>query len=73
MLYLTGYSDPLFLDKAPLGDTEAFLQKPCSIKALDDSVSRLVNGLDGVAQAARQVERCAVAGDMTPSNLHSPI
>jgi CheY-like chemotaxis protein len=43
VLYLTGFSDRLFTDRALLWEHEAFLDKPCSIKALLEAAS-LVSG-----------------------------
>ena len=44
VLYLTGYSDRLFKEKATLWADEAFLDKPCSVKGLLQAVSLLVYG-----------------------------
>lgn len=44
VLYLTGYSDRLFQDKVTLWEDEAFLEKPCSVKALLQAVSLLLFG-----------------------------
>jgi len=44
VLYLTGYSDRLFAEKETLWDQEAFLEKPCSIRALREAVDLLVEG-----------------------------
>jgi two-component system, cell cycle sensor histidine kinase and response regulator CckA len=44
VLYLTGYSDRLFKEKAVLWADEAFLDKPCTIKGLCEAVSLLLNG-----------------------------
>jgi two-component system cell cycle sensor histidine kinase/response regulator CckA len=44
VLYLTGYSDRLFKEKAVLWADEAFLDKPCTIKGLREAVSLLVEG-----------------------------
>ena len=47
VLYLTGYSDRLFNDKITLWQDEAFLEKPCSVKGLQQAVSMLLfGGLD---------------------------
>jgi two-component system cell cycle sensor histidine kinase/response regulator CckA len=43
VLYLTGYSDRLFKEKATLWADEAFLDKPCTMKGLREAVSLLVN------------------------------
>jgi len=53
VLYLTGYSDRLFKEKATLWADEAFLDKPCTMKGLREAVSLLVSG--SVAQNTRQV------------------
>jgi two-component system cell cycle sensor histidine kinase/response regulator CckA len=53
VLYLTGYSDRLFREKATLWADEAFLDKPCTMKGLREAVSLLVSG--SVAQNTRQV------------------
>jgi len=42
VLYLTGYSDRLFREKTTLWADEAFLEKPCSVKALREAVSLLL-------------------------------
>jgi len=48
VLYLTGFVDRLFKEKATLWEDEAFLDKPCSVKALLEAVSLLLYGkLDG--------------------------
>jgi two-component system cell cycle sensor histidine kinase/response regulator CckA len=44
VLYLTGYSDRLFKEKAMLWVDEAFLDKPCTIKGLREAVSLLIEG-----------------------------
>jgi len=44
VLYLTGYSASLFRDKTMLWADEAFLDKPCSVKALREAVSLLLFG-----------------------------
>jgi two-component system cell cycle sensor histidine kinase/response regulator CckA len=44
VLYLTGYADTLFSDRATLWADEAYLEKPCSIKALHEAVSLLLYG-----------------------------
>ena len=44
VLYLTGYSDRLFKEKAVLWADEAFLDKPCTIKGLCEAVSLLLSG-----------------------------
>jgi len=44
VLYLTGYSDRLFKEKATLWADEAFLEKPCSVKGLLEAVSLLFFG-----------------------------
>jgi two-component system cell cycle sensor histidine kinase/response regulator CckA len=53
ILYLTGFSDRLFADRAALWDGEAFLDKPCTVKGLLEAV-RLA--------AARPVEAVCVSG-----------
>ena len=44
VLYLTGYSDRLFKEKATLWADEAFLDKPCTMKGLREAVALLVDG-----------------------------
>ena len=44
VLYLTGYSDRLFKEKAALWAGEAFLEKPFTVKGLREAVSLLVFG-----------------------------
>ena len=44
VLYLTGYSDRLFKEKATLWADEAFLDKPCTVKGLREAVSLLMTG-----------------------------
>ena len=44
VLYLTGFCDRLFKEKVTLWQDEAFLEKPCSIKGLQEAVSLLVFG-----------------------------
>ena len=44
VLYLTGYSDRLFKEKAMLWADEAFLDKPCTVKGLREAVSLLITG-----------------------------
>jgi two-component system, cell cycle sensor histidine kinase and response regulator CckA len=53
VLYLTGYSDRLFKEKATLWADEAFLDKPCTMKGLREAVSLLISG--GLGQSTRQV------------------
>jgi two-component system, cell cycle sensor histidine kinase and response regulator CckA len=44
VLYLTGFSDRLFKEKATLWQDEAFLEKPTSVKGLLQAVSLLLAG-----------------------------
>ncbi len=44
VLYLTGYSDHLFKEKVTLWEDEAFLDKPCSVRGLQQAVSLLLFG-----------------------------
>ena len=44
VLYLTGFSDELFKEKRRLWADEAFLDKPCTAKALLEAVSLLFSG-----------------------------
>jgi len=44
VLYLTGHSDRLFSAKDRLWADEAYLDKPCSVKALREAVSLLLFG-----------------------------
>ena len=44
VLYLTGFSDRLFKDKVTLWEDEAFLEKPCGVKAVLEAVSLLLFG-----------------------------
>ena len=44
VLYLTGFSDQLFAEKQLLWDGEAFLDKPCSPKAVMEGVTMLLEG-----------------------------
>jgi CheY-like chemotaxis protein len=44
VLYLTGYSDALFDERDALWEGEAFLEKPCSAKALLEAVSLVLFG-----------------------------
>jgi two-component system, cell cycle sensor histidine kinase and response regulator CckA len=44
VLYLTGFSDRLFKERVTLWEDEAYLDKPCSIKALQQAVSLLLFG-----------------------------
>lgn len=44
ILYLTGFSDRLFAEKPTLWEGEAFLEKPCTVKALIEAVSLLLYG-----------------------------
>ncbi len=53
VLYLTGFSDRLFKEKVTLWADEAFLDKPCSVKGLQQAVSLLLFGRVDVPQAAR--------------------
>jgi CheY-like chemotaxis protein len=48
VLYLTGYSDRLFAEKASLSSEEAFLEKPCSIVGLLQAVSLAITGSIGI-------------------------
>ena len=42
VLYLTGFSDRLFKEKVTLWADEAFLDKPCSVKGLQQAVALLL-------------------------------
>jgi two-component system cell cycle sensor histidine kinase/response regulator CckA len=44
VLYLTGFSDRLFAERARLWEDEAFLDKPCSMKGLLEAVSLASTG-----------------------------
>jgi CheY-like chemotaxis protein len=44
VLYLTGFSDSLFKEKATLWQDEAYLDKPCSVAGLLQAVSLLLTG-----------------------------
>jgi CheY-like chemotaxis protein len=44
VLYLTGFSDQLFKRKPTLWAGEAFLDKPCSVKALLEAIALLATG-----------------------------
>jgi CheY-like chemotaxis protein len=44
VLYFTGFSDRLFAEKFTLGENEAFIDKPVSIKGLREAVSLLLYG-----------------------------
>ena len=44
ILYLTGFADQLFKEKLTLWEGEAFLDKPCSVKGLQQAVSLLASG-----------------------------
>ena len=53
VLYLTGFSDRLFKEKATLWADEAFLDKPCSVKGLQQAVSLLLFGRTDAPQEQR--------------------
>jgi len=61
ILYLTGYSDRLFKDKVTLWEDEAFLDKPCTVKGLQEAVSLLLSGRVGT-QPAEGVDGSGGAG-----------
>ena len=44
VLYFTGYSDRLFQETSTLRESEAFLEKPVTIKGLREAVSLLLFG-----------------------------
>lgn len=44
VLYFTGYSDQLFTDKAPLGENEAFVEKPINMRGLLEAVALILFG-----------------------------
>jgi two-component system cell cycle sensor histidine kinase/response regulator CckA len=44
VLYLTGFSDRLFKEKVTLWEDEAYLDKPCSVKGLQEAVALLTFG-----------------------------
>ncbi len=44
VLYLTGFSDTLFKEKATLWQDEAYLDKPCTLRGLLEAVSLLLVG-----------------------------
>ena len=54
VLYLTGFSDRLFKEKTVLWEDEAYLDKPCSVKGLQEAVSLLVYGRFDVPQEVTQ-------------------
>ena len=53
ILYLTGFSDRLFKEKGTLWADEAFLDKPCSVKGLQQAVSLLLYGRVDAPQDSR--------------------
>ena len=53
VLYLTGFSDRLFKEKATLWADEAFLDKPCSVTGLLQAVSLLLFGRFELPQEGR--------------------
>ena len=53
VLYLTGFSDRLFKEKVTLWEDEAFLDKPCSVKALRQAVSLLMFGRFDATEESR--------------------
>jgi CheY-like chemotaxis protein len=44
VLYLTGYADLLFNERATLWEGEAYLDKPCSVKGLLEAVNMALYG-----------------------------
>ncbi len=57
VLYVTGYRDRLFDEKVMMWEDEAFIDKPCSIKALLEAVSLLwSHRLDGVTRTTSSVD-----------------
>ena len=44
VLYFTGYSDQLFKEKVTLWEHEAFIEKPVTMKGLQEAVSHLLFG-----------------------------
>jgi CheY-like chemotaxis protein len=44
VLYLTGYADMLFNERATLWEGEAYLDKPCSVKGLLEAVNMALYG-----------------------------
>ena len=44
VLFLTGFNDQLFKERTALTEHEAYLDKPCTVKALLEAVSLLVCG-----------------------------
>jgi CheY-like chemotaxis protein len=44
VLYFTGYSDQLFIEKGELWDEEAFLEKPSTVDGLLEAVSQPLDG-----------------------------
>jgi two-component system cell cycle sensor histidine kinase/response regulator CckA len=57
VLYLTGFSDQLFKERAVLWENEVFLDKPCSIAGLRQAVSLLLFGV--LEPRALPSKRCA--------------
>jgi two-component system cell cycle sensor histidine kinase/response regulator CckA len=51
VLYLTGYAERLFKEKVTLWEDEAYLDKPCTIKGLQEAVSLLLSGTVGTPAA----------------------
>src|SRR5262245_1976946 len=47
VLYLTGFCDQLFRDKVTLWSAEAYLEKPATIKGLNEAVALLLFGTLG--------------------------
>jgi CheY-like chemotaxis protein len=65
VLYFTGYSDQLFAERIPLGENEAFLDKPVSMKGLVEAVSLILAGHLGKSDSIQ-------AGAVDPAEQRSP-
>ena len=53
VLYRTGYSDRLFKEKFMMWDNETYLDKPCSMKAVQEAVAKLLFGRTGTVATER--------------------
>jgi two-component system cell cycle sensor histidine kinase/response regulator CckA len=59
VLYLTGYSDRLFAERMTLWESEAFLDKPCSVTGLLEAVS-LITGRGDVSRRRPSTQLASV-------------
>ena len=74
VLYFTGYSDRLFAERMILWENEAFLEKPCTPKALLQAVGLIDSGhIDGGRRRRWPIPPDDTARDTSDGQAETPV